>query len=92
MPFSVRGAPQPILRWAGSKKRSLSNLLESCPQSFNKYIEPFAGSACLFFNHSPAHAVLGDTNPHLIEFYKIVTKKPSRVFNAFAELKRTAKT
>jgi DNA adenine methylase len=92
MRFSVSGAPQPILRWAGSKKRSLSYLLEYSPHDFNKYIEPFAGSACLFFNLTPNRAVLGDTNPHLMHFYSVATRHPSRVFSIFLGLKRDAKT
>jgi DNA adenine methylase len=90
MRFSVEGAPQPILRWAGSKKRSLSHLLQCAPLKFNKYIEPFAGSACLFFNLSPARAVLGDTNPHLMEFYDVAIRHGTRVYNAFSEIDRTA--
>jgi DNA adenine methylase len=90
MQFSVRGAPQPILRWAGSKKRSLSHLLQCAPETFNKYVEPFAGSACLFFNLSPKSAVLGDTNPHLMEFYDVATRHGARVYNDFARIERTA--
>jgi DNA adenine methylase len=92
MRFSVSGAPQPILRWAGSKKRSLTHLLEYSPQNFNKYIEPFAGSACLFFNLTPNRAVLGDTNPHLMQFYSVAARHPSRVYNAFSIIKRNAST
>ena len=32
-----------------------------------KYIEPFAGSACLFFDLEPREAVLGDLNWELTE-------------------------
>ena len=92
MHFSVQGAPQPILRWAGSKKRSLSHLLQCVPIKYNKYIEPFAGSACLFFNLSPTKAVLGDTNPHLMEFYDVATRHGTRVYNEFTKIERTADT
>lgn len=88
MRFSVSGAPQPILRWAGSKKRSLSYLLEYSPKDFNKYIEPFAGSACVFFNLTPRRAVLGDINPHLMDFYDVASRHPTRVYNTFRDLKR----
>jgi DNA adenine methylase len=84
-------AHEPILRWAGSKKRSLRYLLEHTPAQFEQYIEPFAGSACLFFNLNPRRAVLGDTNPYLIEFYETARRHATRVFNEFAELRRTEK-
>jgi DNA adenine methylase len=92
MSFSVHGAPKPILRWAGSKKRSLEYLLSTAPEQFERYIEPFAGSACLFFNLLPPKAVLGDINPQLIEFYRTVTRHGGRVFDIFSDLKRNSKT
>jgi DNA adenine methylase len=82
---------QPILRWAGSKKRSLPHLLEFSPKSFGKYVEPFAGSACLFFKLCPQRAVLGDTNPHLIEFYDAIRESGARVFDRFAKIERSEK-
>lgn len=92
MSFSVEGAPKPILRWAGSKKRSLEYLLGAAPEQFERYIEPFAGSACLFFNLSPPKAILGDINPQLMDFYRTVTRHGSRVFDIFLSLKRNSET
>lgn len=40
--------------------------MENVPSEFKKYIEPFCGSACLFFELSPKKAVLGDINEDLI--------------------------
>jgi DNA adenine methylase len=34
-----------------------------------RYVEPFAGSACLFFALNPPKAILGDLNPELISTY-----------------------
>jgi DNA adenine methylase len=39
------------------------------PASFERYVEPFAGSACLFFDLRPRAAILGDVNPDLIKTY-----------------------
>jgi DNA adenine methylase len=81
-----------MLRWAGSKKRSLVHLMECSPKYFNTYIEPFAGSACLFFNLTPLRVVLGDINPHLIDFYRVASRHPGRVFDTFLHLKRDSET
>jgi DNA adenine methylase len=70
---------QPLFRWAGSKRKLLPTLLPHCPSKFNKYIEPFAGSACLFFLLQPEHAVLGDFNPQLIDTYRTVARAPHAV-------------
>ncbi len=66
----------PLLRWAGSKRRLLPHLLGLAPRSFGKYIEPFAGSACLFFALRPREAVLGDFNGELMLSYSTLARHP----------------
>lgn len=60
---------QPFLRWAGSKRRLLPILKTFWTKKHNRYVEPFAGSACLFFALKPPKAILGDLNPELIATY-----------------------
>jgi len=62
------GVP-PFLRWAGSKRRLLPTLRKYWKSSHQRYLEPFAGSACLFFDLNPPKAILGDLNSDLIEMY-----------------------
>lgn len=49
------------------------------PQKFARYIEPFTGSACLFFSINPDQAVLGDVNQELILTYSAVRDCPTQV-------------
>src|SRR6266545_2120758 len=56
---------RPFLRWAGSKRKLLPVLADYWPGT-GRYVEPFAGSACFFFEVAPEQAVLGDTNAELI--------------------------
>jgi DNA adenine methylase len=70
----------PLLRWAGSKRKLLPRLLAHCPEQSDCYIEPFAGSACLFFSLRPSKAILGDFNPALIGAYKTVQRYPNALF------------
>ena len=56
----------PFLRWAGSKRRLLPVLQTFWTKNNRRYVEPFAGSACLFFAIKPPKAILGDLNPELI--------------------------
>lgn len=63
----------PVLKWAGSKR-----WLE-LPPSTGTWIEPFAGSAAQFFKRRPAHAILCDSNKHLINFYQQVKEDYSWV-------------
>lgn len=73
---------KPFLRWAGSKRQLLSRLVEFWPGGDATYIEPFAGSAHLFFALEPRSAVLGDTNSGLMEVYEIVRDKPRALHEA----------
>jgi DNA adenine methylase len=83
---TVQSGAAPFLRWAGSKRSVLGQLLRVLPENFGKYIEPFAGSACLFFRISPNRSVLGDLNHDLIETYKIVRETPGEVASALQEM------
>ena len=55
-----------IIRWAGSKRKLIPQLMHRVPKDFNTYIEPFCGSACLFFELAPRNAILGDINSELV--------------------------
>ena len=78
-------APKAFLRWAGSKRQVLPLIEDHFRSgSFERYIEPFAGSACLFFSIAPKQAILGDINGELMLMYRTIKKAPTEVL---AELK-----
>jgi DNA adenine methylase len=58
-----------FLRWAGSKRQLTPILQRHSPVVYRRYVEPFAGSACLFFKTRPERALLGDINGELIRTY-----------------------
>src|ERR1700722_18908194 len=62
----------PFLRWAGSKRRLVPILRTFWTGKYQRYVEPFAGSACLFFAIKPPRAILGDLNPELVGTYREV--------------------
>lgn len=66
------------LRWAGSKRDLIPELLRWLPGG-GRYVEPFAGSACLFFERQPASAVLADANAELMGAYVALRAKPEDV-------------
>ena len=77
---------KPFLRWAGSKRRLLPKLLEYWATGHKRYIEPFMGSACMFFAASPQTAILGDINPHLVATFIAVRDHPRAVHNAIERI------
>ena len=83
---------KPFLRWAGSKRKQLSRLSSFWSKEHRRYIEPFAGSACLFFELAPEVAILGDINAELMETYRVVRDEPERLFRRLCRIGRNAAT
>lgn len=77
---------QTFLRWAGSKRRLVSRLKTHLPQQFERYVEPFAGSACLFFEIEPARALLGDLNSELVHTYDTICNSHHTVAHHLASM------
>ena len=70
---------KPPIRWAGSKLKSLSLLRATYNAAQGRYVEAFAGSACLFFDLSPGRALINDLNPDLIRAYRVLRDDRDRV-------------
>lgn len=80
---------QSFLRWAGSKRQLVPILSRFWNDSFDRYVEPFVGSACLFFSLSPKEALLSDINQDLINTYKQITKDVNSVLKELKKLKKS---
>jgi DNA adenine methylase len=77
---------KPFLKWAGGKTRLLAALRHSLPPRFNRYLEPFVGGGALFFDLSPTVAVLGDSNPELINCYEVVRDQLDELIKSISKL------
>jgi DNA adenine methylase len=78
-----------FLRWAGSKRRLVPILRTYWKPQHKRYLEPFAGSACLFFSLNPPRAILGDVNAELISTYLQVKYRLHALLPQLASLKRS---
>jgi DNA adenine methylase len=75
-----------IIRYPGGKQKILNSIIKYLPTIETiqgKYVEPFAGSASVFFRLNPAHALLNDINPELISFYKVIRNYPNKVWHYY---------
>jgi len=81
-PLGTTPSQRPPIRWAGSKRSILPWLSDLAPDRFDRYIEPFAGSAALFFSLAPSSAILGDINQDLVHFYRVLAARPGAVARA----------
>ncbi len=68
-----------VLRWAGSKRQILPALAKYW-RGHARYVEPFVGSATLFFHLSPSRAILGDINKDLINALRQIKRDHEGVF------------
>lgn len=90
--FQRRRLAKPFLRWAGGKQPFLAKYGTRLPRFHGKYIEPFLGSASVFFyiqrtQSRPTDALLGDANLQLVLTYYAVRDDPERVFEELGALK-----
>lgn len=69
----------PIFRWAGSKRKLIPRLASLAPAHYERYVEPFAGSAQFFFFLRPRAAVLADINGELINAYRQIRDDADQV-------------
>lgn len=79
----------PPLKWAGGKRWFAANHRDLIPKEFGKYIEPFVGSAALFFEMQPENALLSDINGELINLYKIIKEKPAELAKKMRQHQRS---
>jgi DNA adenine methylase len=75
-----------FLRWAGSKRQLVSELARYYAHGNGCYIEPFAGSSCLFFHLEPREAILGDLNGELIDTMRAIRNRPKDVLRCLGSM------
>jgi DNA adenine methylase len=79
-----------ILRWSGSKTKLLRDLNRLSPSNYRRYVEPFAGSASLFFEVAPSEAILGDVNSCVIDVYRAIKEDATEVGDILDGIPKTA--
>lgn len=81
------------IRWAGSKKKILNEMLNAFKPNKENYIECFLGSAVVLINVLKNNDKLNyknfyvnDINSNIINFYKLLQKKPDYLIRHISEL------
>lgn len=65
----------PPIKSQGIKTKLVPWIKDIAPKVNGRWIEPFLGTGVVAFNAGYKKAILNDTNPHIINFYKAVQKK-----------------
>ena len=83
---------KPFLKWAGGKQPFIAKYANRFPPLNGRYIEPFMGSASVFFflkriEKRPFLALLADTNLQLVRTFLQVRDEPQVVLERLAHLR-----
>jgi len=65
-PIKSQGIKTKLVEWISSNVEGVE---------FDRWVEPFMGTGVVAFNVRPRKALLCDSNPHLIRFYKAIQNK-----------------
>ena len=66
----------PPLKSQGIKTKMVSWIANNSEEfEYNRWVEPFMGTGVVAFNIKPQKALLCDSNPHIIRFYKSLQSK-----------------
>lgn len=65
-PIKSQGIKTKLVEWISSNVNEIE---------FDRWVEPFMGTGVVAFNVRPQKALLCDSNPHLINFYKAIQNK-----------------
>tara|TARA_Y100000816_G_C26046910_1_gene548663 strand:- start:327 stop:1169 length:843 start_codon:yes stop_codon:yes gene_type:complete len=76
-----------ILRWVGSKKRIINELISNLPDKYNNYYEPFVGSGIVYlYIPNKRKCNINDNNKDLISIYKHVKKNHIKMIDMLEKL------
>lgn len=61
---------KPLCKWSGGKRDEIKEFKRFYPSEFDRYLEPFAGGAAVFFDlEHGGENVINDVHPELVNFY-----------------------
>ena len=63
---------EPIIKWAGGKRRFVEQIIKVIGDSCNNYFEPFLGGAAILYRINAKHYYCSDINEELINFYNVL--------------------
>jgi DNA adenine methylase len=78
-------APKPFVKWVGSKRQLIQELMSHVPKTFKTYHEPMVGGGAFYWalvrngHLSDRSVVLADTDEDLIKCYRAIRAEPIRL-------------
>lgn len=78
----MSATPRPFVKWAGSKRALLPQIVPYLPDSFTSYHEPFLGGGALLLLLQPTNAVVNDSAPELVNAWRSVRSDVDGVYRS----------
>ena len=72
-------ALNPVVKWAGGKRRLLPEIRPLLPADLSLYCEPFFGGGAVAFALQPTKAIFNDCNPELMTLYRVIRDSPQEL-------------
>lgn len=82
----------PVIRWIGSKKRIIKDIIKHVPIKYNNYYEPFLGSGVVFLNikyNTNTKIYLNDINKDIINLYKCIKNNPNDLIELLEKYRKS---
>lgn len=74
-----------LLKWVGNKQRFAHEIVNSFPNEFNKYFEPFIGSGAVLSTLQPRNALASDIFKPLMEIWTELQNNPEQIKDWYRE-------
>lgn len=77
------------VKWVGGKSRTAATIAALAPEGYRRLVEPFCGSAAVFFASRPSTALLTDAVTDLIACLRAVRDAPRELMAVLDEMPNT---
>ena len=67
---------KPVIKWSGSKRSQIPEILKHIPNGFKRYYEPFVGGGSVLYALNPSEAICGDICEPLINLWQAIKYRP----------------
>jgi DNA adenine methylase len=77
-----------LLKWIGNKQKHAEAITKFFPRTFNRFFEPFLGSAAITATVAPSIGIGSDSYKPLMEIWDMFRKNPEKVIQWYEERRR----
>ncbi len=81
----IKPFKEQLLKWIGNKQRFAHEIVNSFPDNFNNYYEPFLGSGAVLATLQPEKAFASDAFPPLIKIWNTLKNDPETLKKWYGE-------